>query len=280
MKKRGRMVATLIFSLLGVAIIIVLFMNLSIALATNEQFYKLFQAFDIKYTIHALDATPVNTVVTYPHKTSDYIYDIKENHLYVMDTNIETKHERGMTSIVSPLEKKITKPKQLIMSRIGNRTYIDSVPAFDINRLQCPNADIEKKTLLVAAFGSGAEKKLTDDLAKRLTTPATPFIIGNLVTGPGQSADVLVQISIGNYDTDINPIKVFYANNPKSQSLACYVANSIGETLETSGYSIIPTDDLTGTTIEIRIGNINIENNPMFEMGRTASAIKGGFRDA
>jgi len=209
------------FSLVAAAFIMVMFVNLGISFATNEQFFKRYQAFDIKYTLHTLEAVPGNAVIFYPENTS-YMYIFKDQTVTVKSQELEGNRQFGQAYLVTQdFTQTLDYPSALVFTKIGPRIVIDDKQTADINLLQCENTQVT------------AVKMTYDDLSKPIAehiSKNSPFIVGS-------GMDLRIQKG------DPEKAIVYYnIKDTNAKNAACNLATSMAKNFQVSGYSIVPQD--------------------------------------
>ncbi len=290
MKKRGNLVTMMLFSILAAAFVMILFQNVAHALATNEQFFRQYQAYELKYMLHALYAIPGNSVVNYAGNTSGLNFDFQTNSITVSSSKINTKFEKGYALIIpfraSSVIKKFSDVKRLVFSKAGNNIYVDDKDSPRVDLLACPAAGEKfSKSVLIIEPKKGPQEAFLKTLADNLRNPASPFSVAKLLQQGGQikDDDVLLQLTVGRYDSMDNPVKVFYrADNAGARRLACLIVDSIAQKSPVTGFSIIPSNDNSlakGIGLRIVVGNGNIQPNPMLDAKTLTPAIKQAFQE-
>ena len=285
MKKRGQITLKAIIELVIAITVFLLFIYVGKTWGNAEVFQKARVAKETALIINAMYATEGNAYITYPVNISKFSIKFSQDKVQVYKVDPDpTAFTYSFIKVADfTIDKEIKNPDKLILARLGDEIIILDIEP-NLNQVKYEEIDtkstISNKKILLAI-----DKETINDPKKFIKAKAiieslksqfsniylTPETLAKGISGTSTNeADILISISIGDYDDQRNIIKAYYpigGEEKKKRKFASLIINQLLEKeLNIDGANAIPTDFFqpsTNTEISVllEIGNINSDKS-------------------
>ncbi len=211
-KKKSEMTALALVSFIGIAIIFVLFFNLSSKAANSESFYRKCNALEMKYLIHSVLAVPMQRCVKFNGETG-YKFILKKNKLELF----KLKLEKATTETIIPYKKDspditLENPDEIYICNNGD---LASASKHEYN--SCPEiSDNSYYTIAAAKKDNAYLKKVLQAMNK----------IGT------EKKDSVKMVYFDIELNDKGELKAYIANSRENMALACKILKELEKKLQ------------------------------------------------